>query len=186
MMCVLAESAEKHNITIFSIKIYIIAHLGFKSNNNSSMTMIVNKYNRFYEFQIFKKLFVFRYGFVIAVTTIDNIGAGLIQPSRGFVVYPVKYKAIVFRPFKGEVLAYISAIYNHCNMNAFFFFFFDLFIVYTPECKQQLRTMRLSSAQVSLSCWHCHGLLEVIICPGVTELLALSWFIRGYHLPRCH
>jgi DNA-directed RNA polymerase subunit E'/Rpb7 len=28
----------------------------------------------------------------------------LIQPSRGFVVYPVKYKAIVFRPFKGEVL----------------------------------------------------------------------------------
>jgi len=41
---------------------------------------------------------------VIAVTTIDNIGAGLIQPGRGFVVYPVKYKAIVFRPFKGEVL----------------------------------------------------------------------------------
>ena len=46
----------------------------------------------------------FRYGFVIAVTTIDNIGAGVIQPGRGFVVYPVKYKAIVFRPFKGEVL----------------------------------------------------------------------------------
>uniref|UniRef100_A0A8W8HZI9 DNA-directed RNA polymerase II subunit RPB7 n=1 Tax=Magallana gigas TaxID=29159 RepID=A0A8W8HZI9_MAGGI len=45
-----------------------------------------------------------KYGFVIAVTTIDNIGAGTIQPSRGFVVYPVKYKAIVFRPFKGEVL----------------------------------------------------------------------------------
>ena len=47
---------------------------------------------------------VCRYGFVIAVTTIDNIGAGLIQPSRGFVMYNVKYKAIVFRPFKGEVL----------------------------------------------------------------------------------
>ncbi|GBP24387.1 DNA-directed RNA polymerase II subunit RPB7 [Eumeta japonica] len=44
------------------------------------------------------------YGFVIAVTTIDSIGAGLIQPGQGFVVYPVKYKAIVFRPFKGEVL----------------------------------------------------------------------------------
>jgi len=49
-------------------------------------------------------LHVCRYGFVIAVTTIDNIGAGVIQPGRGFVVYPVKYKAIVFRPFKGEVL----------------------------------------------------------------------------------
>lgn len=40
----------------------------------------------------------------MAVTTIDNIGAGIIQPGQGFVVYPVKYKAIVFRPFKGEVL----------------------------------------------------------------------------------
>ncbi|PVD26001.1 hypothetical protein C0Q70_13669 [Pomacea canaliculata] len=45
-----------------------------------------------------------KYGFVIAVTTIDNIGAGMIQPGRGFVIYPVRYKAIVFRPFKGEVL----------------------------------------------------------------------------------
>eukprot|EP00795_Rhopilema_esculentum_P003216 gene3216-1533_t len=45
-----------------------------------------------------------KYGFVIAVTTIDNIGVGEILPGRGFVVYPVKYKAIVFRPFKGEVL----------------------------------------------------------------------------------
>lgn len=45
-----------------------------------------------------------KYGFVIAVTTIDSIGSGVIQPGQGFVVYPVKYKAIVFRPFKGEVL----------------------------------------------------------------------------------
>ena len=37
----------------------------------------------------------FRYGFIIAVTTIDNIGVGHIQPGRGFVVYPVKYKVIV-------------------------------------------------------------------------------------------
>ncbi|OXB52368.1 hypothetical protein ASZ78_004125, partial [Callipepla squamata] len=35
------------------------------------------------------------YGFVIAVTTIDNIGAGVIQPGRGFVLYPVRYKAII-------------------------------------------------------------------------------------------
>jgi DNA-directed RNA polymerase II subunit RPB7 len=45
-----------------------------------------------------------KHGFVIAVTTIDNIGAGLIQSGSGFVTYPIKYKAIVFRPFKGEVL----------------------------------------------------------------------------------
>lgn len=55
-------------------------------------------------FNYFNAIWYFRYGFVVAVTTIDNIGAGIIQPGQGFVVYPVKYKAIVFRPFKGEVL----------------------------------------------------------------------------------
>lgn len=55
-----------------------------------------------------------KYGFVIAVTTIDTIGAGLIQPGQGFVVYPVKYKAIVFRPFKGEVLdAVVTQVYSY-------------------------------------------------------------------------
>uniref|UniRef100_A0A8C5J890 DNA-directed RNA polymerase subunit n=1 Tax=Junco hyemalis TaxID=40217 RepID=A0A8C5J890_JUNHY len=53
-----------------------------------------------------------RYGFVIAVTTIDNIGAGVIQPGRGFVLYPVRYKAIVFRPFKGEV---VDAVVTQVN-----------------------------------------------------------------------
>lgn len=55
-------------------------------------------------FNFYKIICFIRYGFVIAVTTIDSIGAGLILPGQGFVVYPVKYKAIVFRPFKGEVL----------------------------------------------------------------------------------
>ncbi|VDK50361.1 unnamed protein product [Anisakis simplex] len=53
-----------------------------------------------------------KYGFVIAVTTIDNIGSGLIQPGRGFVVYPVKYRAIVFRPFKGQV---VDAVVSQVN-----------------------------------------------------------------------
>ncbi len=66
-----------------------------------------------------------RYGYVIAVTSIDNIGVGKIQPGikkifieyksmilfyffffsgRGYVIFPVKYHAIVFRPFKHEVV----------------------------------------------------------------------------------
>lgn len=59
-----------------------------------------------------------KYGFVIAVTTIDMIGSGNIQPSQGFVVYPVKYKAIVFRPFKGEVLDAVVKQVNKVEMNA--------------------------------------------------------------------
>lgn len=60
---------------------------------------------------------------MIAVTTIDSIGLGALQPGRGFALYPIKYKvraplprphrpqlsgiltqAVVFRPIKGEVL----------------------------------------------------------------------------------
>lgn len=67
----------------------------------------------------------FRYGFVVAVTTIDNIGAGIIQPGQGFVIYPVKYKAIVFRPFKGEVLdAIVTQVnkvwWNICESNTIY------------------------------------------------------------------
>jgi DNA-directed RNA polymerase II subunit RPB7 len=61
-------------------------------------------------------MLLFRYGFVVAVTTIDNIGAGIIQPGQGFVIYPVKYKAIVFRPFKGEVLDAIVTQVNKVQM----------------------------------------------------------------------
>jgi len=45
-----------------------------------------------------------KHGFVVAVTSIDSVGDGMIQSGTGFVTYLVKYKAIVFRPFKGEVL----------------------------------------------------------------------------------
>lgn len=66
---------------------------------NCSLNLLCNLWTKYSE-----KQNIFRYGFVIAVTQIDNIGAGLIQHGQGFVMYPVKYKAVVFRPFKGEVL----------------------------------------------------------------------------------
>lgn len=68
-------------------------------------------------FVLFKKKKKNRYGFVIAVTTIDNIGAGIIQPGQGFVVYPVKYKAIVFRPFKGQVLDAVVTQVNKASIS---------------------------------------------------------------------
>ncbi|CAK9290509.1 unnamed protein product [Gordionus sp. m RMFG-2023] len=45
-----------------------------------------------------------QYGFIIAVTSIDSIGSGMIKPGRGYGTYKVKYNAIVFMPFKGEIL----------------------------------------------------------------------------------
>jgi DNA-directed RNA polymerase II subunit RPB7 len=45
-----------------------------------------------------------KYGFIVAITSIENVGTGMIQSGRGYASYPVKYKAIVFRPFKNEVV----------------------------------------------------------------------------------
>jgi DNA-directed RNA polymerase II subunit RPB7 len=45
-----------------------------------------------------------RYGFIITVTSIDNWGLGQIEETTGFVVFPVKFKAIVFKPFRNEIL----------------------------------------------------------------------------------
>lgn len=73
------------------------------------------------------------------MTTIDNIGSGLIQPGQGFVVYPVKYKAIVFRPFKGEVLdAIVTQVNKVCfsliSIYYFFFYFFFLLVFLLVVC----------------------------------------------------
>lgn len=49
--------------------------------------------------------FAGRYGFVIAVLhVITPIPNGELDDATGHAVFPLKYQAIVFRPFKGEVL----------------------------------------------------------------------------------
>uniref|UniRef100_A0A5S6Q2N9 DNA-directed RNA polymerase II subunit RPB7 n=1 Tax=Trichuris muris TaxID=70415 RepID=A0A5S6Q2N9_TRIMR len=53
-----------------------------------------------------------RCGFIIAVTGVESVGTAFIQPACGYVIYPVKYKAIVFRPFVGEVC---DGIVTHVN-----------------------------------------------------------------------
>eukprot|EP00126_Sphaerothecum_destruens_P009225 Sdes_comp20464_c0_seq5m14716 len=56
-----------------------------------------------------------RYGYVIMVTSIEDIGKGRIQEGiewRGLVTFKVKYNAVVFRPFKGEV---VDAIVTQVN-----------------------------------------------------------------------
>eukprot|EP01104_Vermistella_antarctica_P000587 TRINITY_DN10739_c0_g1_i1.p1 TRINITY_DN10739_c0_g1~~TRINITY_DN10739_c0_g1_i1.p1 ORF type:complete len:174 (+),score=38.26 TRINITY_DN10739_c0_g1_i1:228-749(+) len=45
-----------------------------------------------------------RYGFVVAVTSVEDIGSGIVQDGTGFTLYHVSYMAIVFKPFKFEVL----------------------------------------------------------------------------------
>ena len=45
-----------------------------------------------------------RYGYIITVTSIPHIGQGKIAESSGYATFPVKYKAIVMRTFKNEIV----------------------------------------------------------------------------------
>lgn len=43
-------------------------------------------------------------GYIIAVVSILDIGKGIVLPGRGQAEFITKYRAIVFKPFKGEVV----------------------------------------------------------------------------------
>ncbi|KAL2898839.1 DNA-directed RNA polymerase II subunit RPB7 [Bienertia sinuspersici] len=53
-----------------------------------------------------------RHGFVVAITGIEHVGKGLIRDRTGFVTFPVKYRCVVFRPFKGEILEAVVTMVN--------------------------------------------------------------------------
>lgn len=59
--------------------------------------------------------FAGRYGFVIAVLqVIQPIPTGELEDGTGFAVFPLQYQAVVFRPFKGEVLdSVVSKVTQH-------------------------------------------------------------------------
>jgi DNA-directed RNA polymerase subunit E'/Rpb7 len=44
-----------------------------------------------------------RFGYVIAVTEVNNSGKGIIQEGTGYAVFPVTFTCIVMRPFKNEI-----------------------------------------------------------------------------------
>ena len=45
-----------------------------------------------------------KHGYVIAVASIEDIGTGRIVPGHGIAEYNVKYRAVVFKPFKNQVI----------------------------------------------------------------------------------
>eukprot|EP01098_Paradermamoeba_levis_P010716 TRINITY_DN4517_c0_g6_i1.p1 TRINITY_DN4517_c0_g6~~TRINITY_DN4517_c0_g6_i1.p1 ORF type:complete len:201 (-),score=40.20 TRINITY_DN4517_c0_g6_i1:333-878(-) len=59
-----------------------------------------------------------RYGFIIAVIGLDDIGMGKIQEGTGCVIFKVKYKAIVFRPFRNEVMDAVVTTVNKMGFMA--------------------------------------------------------------------
>ncbi|CAI7759634.1 unnamed protein product [Closterium sp. NIES-53] len=53
-----------------------------------------------------------RHGFVVAVTTVESVGTGIVRDDTGYVTFPVRYQCVVFRPFKGEILEGVVTTVN--------------------------------------------------------------------------
>ena len=53
-----------------------------------------------------------RYGYIISVVDIVNVGNGVLQANTGFAEYVIEYKAIVFKPFKNQVVDAIVTTVN--------------------------------------------------------------------------
>ncbi|ORZ02487.1 DNA-directed RNA polymerase II subunit [Syncephalastrum racemosum] len=58
-----------------------------------------------------------RYGYIITVLSLSNISKGKVLPGSGLAEFKVNYQAIVFKPYKGEVL---DAIVTTVNKMGFF------------------------------------------------------------------
>eukprot|EP00871_Galdieria_phlegrea_P002906 jgi/Galph1/3616/GphlegSOOS_G2247.1 len=56
-----------------------------------------------------------RFGFVVSVLEVmQPLPKGILREGLGFAVFPLKYQALVFRPFKGEVLdAIVTNVTRH-------------------------------------------------------------------------
>lgn len=56
-----------------------------------------------------------RYGYIITVLSLSNISKGKVLPGSGLAEFKVNYQAIVFKPYKGEVLDAIVTTVNKVN-----------------------------------------------------------------------
>ena len=53
-----------------------------------------------------------QYGYIIAVVSILDIGRGMVLSGTGQAEFVTRYRAIVFKPFKGEV---VDGVVNNVN-----------------------------------------------------------------------
>ena len=53
-----------------------------------------------------------RFGYIIAVVAITSMGRGLLQPGTGLAQFDIEYSAVVFKPFKNEVVDGIVSAVN--------------------------------------------------------------------------
>jgi DNA-directed RNA polymerase subunit E'/Rpb7 len=60
---------------------------------------------------------------------VETVGQGTIQPGTGMAAFNVVYQAIVYRPFKGEVVEGVITSVNKVGFSSRFVFFWALVVV---------------------------------------------------------
>lgn len=70
------------------------------------------------------------FGYIIAVVSILDIGKGMVLPGSGQAEFVTRYRAIVFKPFKGEV---VDGVVNNVNKVRPYLFFSILPPLTSPQ-----------------------------------------------------
>jgi|SRR5712672_1689742 len=71
-----------------------------------------------------------QFGFIIAVVSISDIGKGMVLSGNGQAEFVTRYRAIVFKPFKGEVVD--GVVHNVTRVRYLFFAFHSVsFVILT-------------------------------------------------------
>jgi DNA-directed RNA polymerase II subunit RPB7 len=68
-----------------------------------------------------------QFGYIIAVVSILDIGKGIVLSGNGQAEFVTRYRAIVFKPFKGEVLD--GVVTSVLQVSAFFYWDLMIFII---------------------------------------------------------
>lgn len=53
-----------------------------------------------------------KHGYVVAVTKVESIGQGMLVEGTPLVTFNIRYRSVVFRPFKGEILDALVTVVN--------------------------------------------------------------------------
>ncbi|KAJ1547079.1 DNA-directed RNA polymerase II subunit [Nowakowskiella sp. JEL0078] len=114
------DTAEKSNVLPFNFA----STMFFLKQLSHTIQLLPQYFNRDLEQNLKRRLYdetegscSGRYGYIIAVVKIIDIGKGVLQSSSGIAEFTIKYEAVVFKPFRNQV---VDGIVTTVNKLGFF------------------------------------------------------------------
>lgn len=88
-----------------------------------------------------------RYGYIVAIVTIDSIDNGVVQDGTGAAIFQVKYTAIVLKPYRNET---VDATITAVNKMGFFASVGPLQVFVSNHVRIESESWQLIPMRVSL------------------------------------